>query len=372
MRIAYVTLYFVEHHAKGGVGEKIKTHKRIWENLGHEVKFFFLSPEDLIFEESKSFSYASDAKFAILKFIARFISRSRALIRLIHAIKAYQPDLIYFRQSIYIYPLQRIFDLAPVVLELNANDVSEIQLRGWVIDKLHRFTRHISFKKSSGFVFTSYELAENLRALQYKQPFRVIGNGIDFKTHQELPCTSNSAPTITIVGTPGMTWHGVDKLIYLAQTYPDLTINIIGYQPKDIGDIKLPNLHLFGFLPREKVRDVLKMTDVVCGTLALHRKAMYEASPLKVREAAAYGIPLILAYHDTDLSGIDEKHILQISNDEENVKSHADQIYRFAYQMIGKRLNRSLIQNQIDQRQKEIERIQLFYEAMQYASKKLR
>ncbi len=74
-----------------------------------------------------------------------------------------------------------------------------------------------------------------------------------------------------------------------------------------------------GFLDRAGVMDVLMKTDVACGSLALHRNNMQEASPLKVREALAYGIPVLLGYKDTDLSNLQSEYILQIPNTEDNV-----------------------------------------------------
>jgi glycosyltransferase involved in cell wall biosynthesis len=365
MRIAYVTLYLAKYHIEGGVGEKIGTHKRIWEDLGNEVRLFFLSPEDLTFEGSRSFHYGASTQSAVLKFITRFFSRTLALLRLIRAIKEYQPDLIYFRQSLYIFPLHRIFDLAPVVFELNANDVSEINLRGWMVGWFHRLTRRISFRKAAGFIYTSHELAESPDNAGYGQPSRVIGNGIDLERNQPLPSPQNSTPVITIAGTPGMIWHGVDKLIDLAERYPDLIINIIGYRHNDIDNPAPPNVYFWGVLPREQVREILKTSDIACGTLALHRKNMQEASPLKVRESAAYGVPLILGYRDTDLTGVDAEHILQIPNTEDNVISHAGQIRSFAYRMMGKRLDRDRVKMHIDQHLKETARIQLFQEVIQ-------
>ncbi|MBK7455292.1 MAG: hypothetical protein IPJ46_16695 [Anaerolineales bacterium] len=53
---------------------------------------------------------------------------------------------------------------------------------------------------------------------------------------------------------------------------------------------------------QDKLREITLNTDVACGTLAIHRNNMEEAWYFKVREALALGVPLILAYHDTDLS----------------------------------------------------------------------
>jgi hypothetical protein len=177
-----------------------------------------------------------------------------------------------------------------------------------------------------------------------------------------LSAPSNPTPVLSIVVSPGMTWHGVDKLRWFAEQYPDITINIVGYRREDLlGDVP-QNIRMHGFLPREQVREILKTTDAVFGTLALHRNDMEEASPLKVREAAAYGIPLILGYHDTDLSALQTDCILRIPNTEDNVRAYAAQIYDFAYRMKGRRLDVDAVEACIGYRHKEVERLRFFEE----------
>lgn len=360
MKIAYVTLYFVEHHAKGGVGEKIRTHRNIWQNFGHVVNIFFLSPQNIEFERFQAFQYSSFTRFSVTQFLTRLISRSYALYKMIKAIQKFQPDLIYLRHGIYIYPLQALFHVAPVVLEINSDDLSESALQNKIIYWFTRLTRRISLRLSKGIVYTSHELAEIFSPYLKGKPYCIIANGINLENISPLPPTNNATPVISIVGSPaGSVWHGADKLISLAKQYPDLTINVIGID--EYNQTNIPNnIHFWGFLSREQVQTILAQSDVACGTLALHRKNMYEASSLKVREAAAYGIPLILAYDDTDLSEIKTDYILQIPNTENNIKDYSDTIYIYAWKMIGKRLPRKLIEEYIDQKQKEKKREKFF------------
>jgi hypothetical protein len=161
-----------------------------------------------------------------------------------------------------------------------------------------------------------------------------------------------------------MDWHGVDKLIHFAGIYPDVIVNIVGYSQKDVEISVPPNVHLFGFLDQARLKEVLKNTDVACGTLALHRKNMDEACPLKVREALAYGIPVVLGYRDTDLNGLELDTILRIPNTDDNVVSHAERIHTFAYNMVGKRVDRDLIRSRIDQVEKEKERLRFFVDVL--------
>jgi hypothetical protein len=101
--------------------------------------------------------------------------------------------------------------------------------------------------------------------------------------------------------------------------------------------------------------------DLAISTLALHRKGMKEACPLKTRECLAYGLPMVLPYVDTDLKDLDADSLLKIPNKEDNIQTHGQAIRDFAYRMRGKRVDREMITS-IDQVSKEAERIRFFEE----------
>lgn len=358
MRIAYVTIHVAPEIMRGGVGKKIQSQMSIWREKGHEVALFSLTPAEIPFPEERQFVF--EAQTSLLK---RESNRASGLMRMLDAIRAYKPDVIYLRFGLYSYPLHRLFKIAPVVLETNSDDRQEYQKRGAFFYWMNRLTRGLTFGRSAGIVSPSHELVDVLLPKQNK-PFCVISNGMDLSQVEPLPSPNNASPVITLVGSPGMDWHGVDKLIRLAGMYPDLTINIVGYSQNDV-DIPVPeNAYLVGFLYGMKLRDVLSKSDVTCGTLALHRKQMDEASPLKVREALAYGIPVIIAYHDTDLHDVELDTILRIPNTENNVVENAERIREFAYDMMGKRVDINVVAPHLDQRKKEEARLVFFEQVL--------
>jgi hypothetical protein len=66
------------------------------------------------------------------------------------------------------------------------------------------------------------------------------------------------------------------------------------------------------------------------GTLAVHRKKLIEATPLKVRESLMRGFPTIIGYSDTDFlieSDLD-KYILKMPADDSPI--NFDEIENFA------------------------------------------
>ena len=99
----------------------------------------------------------------------------------------------------------------------------------------------------------------------------------------------------------------------------------------------------------------------VSATGAARGVQLEEASPLKSRECLAFGLPLVVAYADTDLDGVPCDFLLKIPNKEDNIQTHGQLIRDFAYRMRGKRVERRHIL-QIDQGIKEAERLDFFQE----------
>jgi glycosyltransferase involved in cell wall biosynthesis len=367
MKIAYVTINVDTKIINGGVGDKIKNQVSVWESMGHSVVLFALTPGQVFLPFAQQFTFNNSSNVFLLKFFIREISRSMKLLELISAVKTYQPDVIYLRFGLFTFPLHNLFKVAPTVLEINSNDLDEYRSRGLFFYTLNRLTRDILFSGCTGWVATSHELATLEENRIHHKPVSVISNGIELGKYEPLPPPQNRMPVLSLVGSPGMNWHGVDKLFFLAEQYPELTVNIVGYRSDDF-NIPIPsNIHLHGYLEKEEVRKILAITDAVFGTLALHRKKMKEASPLKVREALGYGIPVILAYEDTDLMNIESDYFLFLPNADDNVITHAKSIRDFAFQVMGKRVDRALISDRIDQRIKEEARITFFMEMMKRA-----
>jgi glycosyltransferase involved in cell wall biosynthesis len=358
MRIAYVTIHIAPEIMQGGVGKKIRSHITIWREHGHEVTLFSLTPAEIPFPTEKQFPF--EMRGGLLR---RELNRASAMKRMLAAIREYSPDVIYLRYGLYSYPLHRIFKIAPVVLDTNSNDVDEYRKRGFFFYWMNRLTRKVTFGLASGVVSPSYELVDIL-VPRRDTPVCVIANGVDLSSAEILPAPQNEHPALTLVGTPGMSWHGVDKLIAFARKYPDITVNIVGYGENDVDDAVPPNVKLHGFLNYAQVREVLAKTDVACGTLAFHRNNMQEASALKVREALAYGIPVLLAFHDTDLHDVQMDTILRIPNTEDNVMENAGRIREFAYAMRGRRVDLNAIAPYVDQRKKEEKRLAFFEEVL--------
>ena len=360
MKIAYIGLHLEEKIMLGGVGQKIQTQMKLWKEFGHSTHCFLLTPDTIQIDNISSFKFSKVNKQGVFGLLKQEIARSSCLKDMIRAVKDYRPNVIYLRYGLYTIPLKRLFSIAPVIVEINSNDVEEYKYRGLFYYWMNRLTRGIQLKNASGMVAMSQELADLGTIKKYKKPILIIANGIDFNEVEPISTPDNQIPHIIFVGTPGYQWHGVDKVKRFAERYSDLIIDLVGYSDNDFDRDKPSNLICHGFLPKGQIPRIMQTADAAFGTLALHRKNMIEASPLKVREALAYGIPVVIGYQDTDLDDLDVDFILKIPNEENNLSEYGERIHDFVYKMRGQRADHEILYKRLDQGLKEKKKIVFF------------
>jgi hypothetical protein len=360
MKIACINLHW-PRTLESGVGKKIDTQISLWRENGNEVKMFMHMHNgklDQTLLDGEYFVYENND--SIKKFLSAEISRSRAIEKLIDSVRIYKPDLIYFRNSMFVYPLHNIFKIAPVVLEIISIDVIEHRLLGFPFSLYNRITRGICLSLASGMVFVSKEVSQSPYFTKFNKPYCVIGDGVPLDKIPEIEAPNNQIPIIAFVGSPGKIWHGVDKLLDLAKLCPDIRVHVIGYDGSEMDETIPDNLTFLGYLKGDAYYEALAKSDVTISSLGLHRLDLQEISTLKTRECVAMGIPTILPYTDTDLQHAQTNKILEIENNENNIINSANQIRDFAYRMRGKRIKRNEIRNLVDASVKEKQRLSFF------------
>lgn len=355
MRIAYVSLHWPRTR-NSGVGKKIRSQVAVWTAMGHEARLFMhtsgYEPQSELIE-ADFFFYTASGK------IKTEINRIHAMTTMIAALRDFHPDLIYLRYGIYVYPAHHLMNIAPVIEEINTNDLTQHEGLGGIYSLYNRLTRGVFLRSVRGLVTVSRELAVASAFAVYRKPTCVIANGVDLDQFNQLSAPANSTPRLVFIGSPGCLWHGVDKLVTLARLVPDIQLDIVGYSELP-GFEPLPeNITLHGYLALQEYQNVLASADVAVSSLALHRVQLDEASPLKSRECLAFGLPLVVAYMDTDLDDLNCDFLLKIPNKEDNIQTHARAIRDFAWQMRGSRVDRNQVLR-LDQASKEIDRIQFF------------
>jgi hypothetical protein len=236
-----------------------------------------------------------------------------------------------------VYPgLLRTARRFPTVVEVNADDVAEFAATSPVRARFSRLTRDLLLRTTAGLVFVTRELADSPRFRRGPARRIVIGNGIRLADHPPFRAPHNERPHLVFIGHPGSPWHGLDHVAEIAAAAPEWDFDAIG---PDAGDLpaRPPNLRVHGTMQPDTYEPILRQADVAIGTLALYRNGMSEASPLKVREYLARGIPTVVGYRDTDFPG-EVPFILRIPNAPTGVRSSMAEIGRFVARSGGSRV----------------------------------
>jgi hypothetical protein len=103
-----------------------------------------------------------------------------------------------------------------------------------------------------------------------------------------------------------------------------------------------PNIEFRSRLTREQYEPIVGKCTAGIGSLGLHRIQMFEGGPLKVREYAAFGLPLILACRDVDVPE-DAPYALYIPNTEDNIAMSLPAIRDFVEKWRGRRVPREQV-----------------------------
>jgi len=279
----------------------------------------------------------------------------------VKAVQAHHPDLVYHRYGLYMPQLKGLVRSFPLILEINTDDLKEYCLNANLRCWYNRLTRGLLLRKAAGLVFVTGELAGLPHFARFRKLQCVIGNGVVLDDCPVLPPPRNRTPRLIFLGTGGQPWHGVDKVIRLAERLPTWRFDLVGPTPGELGRIP-GNVSVHGRLERRGYEPVLAQADVALGTLALHRKGMNEASPLKVREYLAYGLPAIIAYRDSDFPR-GSPLILELPNTEHNVEENLSAIEAFVCEWMGQRVPRDGLSH-LDVGIKEAQRIAFFREVL--------
>jgi glycosyltransferase involved in cell wall biosynthesis len=346
MRIAYFA--YISGGGHSGVYHKVVGQAAAWQRQGHHVRAFILTRDE-------PEVWRAGLKSAHVQQFAGPLSRLVSMSRLSAGVRAYRPDLVYLRYFPF-YPTMLTFLLRmPVVVEVNTDDLTEFVLGSRLRSTYNGLSRGVILGRARAIVFVTQELSASPSFSRFSSRHEVITNGVDLAEYPELPLPHGGRPRLAFVGSAGQPWQGFDKVARMAALRPEWAFDIVG-APDPGGSAT--NITWHGTLDRAGVLATLAEAHVGIGTLALHRKKLEAASPLKVREYLAVGLPVLYAYDDADLEGLGE-YSLRIANDETNVEDELDHIDRLVSASMDLRVPRSSIQH-LDVSAKERQRLELF------------
>ncbi|WP_242927109.1 glycosyltransferase [Pontibacter vulgaris] len=351
MKIAYLLSW--ELGKQDGVTKKVYTQAEQWLKAGHEVRIFCISKS--VFTPSDKVPTFIVIRKSSKNIFSEFSHISKAYKQIKAGLQDYSPDIIYHRSEIYQPELKQIMTSYPTVVEINTNDLTEFRelarknLKGKIRYIYYNIIRDQYFSRAAGFCCVTNEIASLKSFTKYSKPIEVVPNALNpDKFRIENNSGTSSIPKLLFMGSPDQNWHGVDKILTLANaTIGELQIEVIG--PEKPKNISLPkNINFHGYLKQAAYEEVLKTCDIGICSLALHRNKMDEACPLKTREYLAYGLPIIIGYKDTAFYESKPEWVLQLENNEDNIKNNINRIVSFSKTYKNIRVEKKEISKYID------------------------
>ena len=178
---------------------------------------------------------------------------------------------------------------------------------------LERLTGRFAVRCSAGVLGVTTEIARyECETRAPGKPFSAYPNGIDLNAVRvaEDRRSSHEVHVVFICETFSG-WHGLDRLLDAVARAdhlpPGLTIHLVGNLSRQqqaqlaaLGE-RRSALCVHGFLDAAAYRDILAVSDLGLGSLALDRQNLREGATLKVRELLAMGIPVYSGHRDTAL-----------------------------------------------------------------------
>lgn len=307
MKIAYLIDYDLTQNS--GVVQKIKQQSMEWHHQGHTV--YLVSMKKMTIYDTKQnvlFSQETlNINFGKLATAMKLLYNSYYLKRLLRQIEV---DCIYMRYQMYMPFMTQVLKNHRVIMEINSDDLIEYKLHSKLTYLYNKFTREKMLKCVDAFVAVSHELKEKF--MVWNKPMTVIANGINTRQYA-MKKVDNSVPTLVFIGTPNQPWHGLNKILKMADYFQDYQFYIIGTSAEG-----RRNVEFFGYLSQAEATDIMQKCDIGIGTLSLYQTGLTEASPLKTRQYLACGLPIIYAYKDTDLS-YKTSFALELENSKDNM-----------------------------------------------------
>jgi hypothetical protein len=347
MRIAY--LVHGVHGAGSGVRAKILSQAATWSSLGIEVGVFVRCEAGAEAEWTGQ-PHVVKVRSSRAGIPGRLIQRELLSLE----VAAWRPNAIYLRQSTVSPSIVGLAMRIPTVVELNTLDLAELRLGSWPRYLYAIGTRGLVLRAARGLVAVADEIARQDYVRGLGKPTATIPNSIDLASYDQLPAPDNPEPRLIFLGAPGLPWHGLDKIREIAGRFADWTFDVVGPAPEEVADPP-SNLRLHGLLRPVQYLPMLAGADVAIGSLALHRKSMEEASPLKVAEYLAYGLPTIIGYADGRFPD-GAPFLLRLPNVEDSIAPCFGAIEDFVRHWRGRRVDRASIAH-IDARHIEQRRL---------------
>jgi hypothetical protein len=362
MKILY--LVDVDLDQISGVASKVLMQAKEWTKENHEVYLLSIVSLSFFNLDGKRISMSKIQRKTKGK-LSFIINAYKSSILLKFLISDLEFDIVYMRYKIYDPFFKYAVKNKPVIAEMNTVYETETRIRSLASYIYYRIFKSLSFRTIEGFICVSNEI--NLLTLNSSYKSIVLANGINTSLFSIKKKLKNTTPKLLFMGSPNQAWHGIDKILILASKLINCEFHIVGPNKQELqsyGEIP-DNIIIHGYCDSTYLDKLIPQCDIGISTLALHRKNMHEASPLKSREYLAYGLPIIYAYNDTDIEN-NVPFALKIKNSENNIQDDFERIQKFIYEVFNneniRKMSRQFAESTLDLQKKEFLRLQFMKE----------
>ncbi len=304
MRIAYINLAPSNFKQRShSILSKINMQAKVAKELGLPFDFYWLPKQ----------TYPGDDRYTHLHIkpvgggnpISVRLRQCRAIKELIE-----QYDLLLLRYPL-IDPVMFLFlqDTHKIILEHHTKEVPELKVNGDIRLIFEKWMGGSWIKNFRAITAVTPEILDyEVARSGFKGPAGFFPNGIDLDTYPATPVDSSaldpSEPLqLVMVSTTFSPWHGLDALleqIKSSSNLPPFELHLVGRlkpeMEKKYHDV--PEFTLHGTLEREQVLNLYRRMHLGVGSLMFSTIGLTQATPLKVREYLAAGLPIVLGYND--------------------------------------------------------------------------
>jgi len=213
-----------------------------------------------------------------------------------------------------------------IITEHHTDEVSELYSLGRIVDlfraKLEERYASAFLRQIKGLIGVTQEICDLELQKSGPKPYKMIPNGIDVESVAFTKFTPFDGTKLNIVfiASEFVSWQGLESLLEGLGRYKgsvSIELNLIGMLTEKqialLEKYRKENITIYekGKQFGEALDGHLRQAHVAISSLALYKKNMKEACPLKSREYIARGLPFVYAYDDNDLEG-DEDFALKL------------------------------------------------------------
>jgi hypothetical protein len=228
----------------------------------------------------------------------------------------FHPDLICCRWLTPVPGLVgRLRRIAPVVFEIHANDIEETAAGRPLYALYTKAFRERELRGGSGACCVTRELAGLPVFSSIPGPRGSFGNGtaLTQRATPSLPLT----PVIGMAVGQSQAWSGLDRFSRLAEELPEMSFVLVcpSSALANVSAAAGQSVVVRGTRSMDEYYDEVRSWTVAIGTMALERKGLTSATPLKVRDYVGLGVPTVLPYWDDDLGTVSDPLLANLAGE---------------------------------------------------------